>query len=64
MVVCFKEFKSFQVEEAAELMKENLDSSNRTNVKFTFFNQDESGKTMLNVLNPDTGSGRPHSVCE
>ena len=45
-----------QAEEAAEVMKENLDA-NRPHVKFTFLNQDESGKTMLNVLNPDTGSG-------
>lgn len=36
-------------------MKENLDA-NKPHVKFTFLNQDESGKTMLNVLNPDTGS--------
>ena len=38
-------------------MKENLDAS-RPNVKFTFVNQDDEGKTMLNILNPDTGSGR------
>ena len=43
------------------MMKENLDAS-RPNVKFTFFNQDESGKTMLNILNPDTGSGRLASL--
>ena len=39
------------------MMKENLDT-NRPNVKFTFLNQDESGKTMLNILNPDSGSGK------
>ena len=45
-----------QVEEAAEAMKENLDA-NRPHVKFSFLNQDDSGKTMLNILNPDTGTG-------
>ena len=44
------------MEEAAEAMKENLDA-NRPHVKFRFINQDDSGKTMLNILNPDTGSG-------
>ena len=52
---------SLQVEEAAEAMKENLDA-NRPHVKFSFLNQDESGKTMLNVLNPDTGTSRLYQL--
>ncbi len=37
-------------------MKENLDM-NRGNLKYCFLNQSGQGKTMLNILNPDSGEG-------
>ena len=46
-----------QVSEAAESVKENLDA-NKPGSKFCFFNQGEDGRTMLNILDPDTSEGR------
>lgn len=43
-----------EAQAAAEAVKENLDA-NRPSVKFCFYNRDEEGKTMLNILNPDSG---------
>ena len=44
------------MQEEAALLKENL-SSNQSDVKYCFLNQNEEGKTMLSILHPDSGDG-------
>lgn len=45
-----------QVLDAADTVKENLDIS-CPGSKFCFVNRDEEGKTMLNILDPETSTG-------
>ena len=45
-----------QVEGVASMVKENLDI-NKPGIKCCFLNQNPSGKTVLNILNPDTAQG-------
>ena len=45
-----------QVSGAAESVKENLDAT-KPGSMYCFFNQDEDGTTMLNILDPDTSEG-------
>ena len=47
---------SLQVQEEAAAVKENLDI-NQPNLKYCFLNRNEQGKTMLSILNPDSGDG-------
>ncbi len=44
------------MQEEAALAKENLDE-NHSDARYCFLNQDGQGKTMMNILNPDSGEG-------
>ena len=46
-----------QVQEAAEEMKENLDTNYPGGLTASFLNRGPEGKTMLNILNPHSADG-------
>jgi len=48
-----------QVQEAAEEVKENLDTNFPGGITAAFLNRGPEGKTMLNILNPQSAEGQP-----
>ncbi len=51
-----------EVLDAAEAVKENLDIS-YPGSKFRFVNRDDAGRTMLNILDPESSTGTKVKYC-